>query len=64
MQMAVEIIQESQSCYRATCPAMPGCVAKAPTQNEAVARIKTLIKSYLCSLDISVPASIEAVCKS
>lgn len=61
MKMGVKIIQESPTRYRALCQALPGCEARGSTKDEALRQVAIAIESYLVSLNISVPLSLQAV---
>ena len=61
MRMGVKIIQESPASYRALCQTLPGCEARGSTKDEALRQVAVAIESYLVSMNISVPSSLQAV---
>ncbi len=57
MKIAVKITYDNSGTFRASCPALPGCVARGRTRPEVMARIQSAASCYLASLN--VPASRE-----
>jgi predicted RNase H-like HicB family nuclease len=58
----VQIEQDEEGTYVATCPTLPGCVSEGKTRTEALENIQDAIKGYLTSLQKHgepVPPSID-----
>lgn len=58
----VQIEQDEEGTYVATCPTLPGCVSEGKTRTEALENIQDAIKGYLASLQKHgepVPPSID-----
>ncbi len=46
----VQIEQDEDGMFVATCPTLPGCVSEGKTRKEALENIQDAIKGYLASL--------------
>ena len=55
MTLSIRIRQEVNKTFRASCPALPGCVVYAQSKDEAQARVRLAISGYLASLDVALP---------
>ncbi|HUU59105.1 MAG TPA: type II toxin-antitoxin system HicB family antitoxin [Phycisphaerae bacterium] len=61
MKVVVKIACDADQHYRAWCPALPGCVACAPSLKEVTDRIDQAIRGYLASLNGAPPAEVRTV---
>ena len=59
MRLVVQISKVNNGCYRACCPALPGCAVVAQTQREAHEKITTAVEGYIASLDVTLPRELE-----
>ena len=50
MKYRINISQDEDGAYVATCPALPGCISEGKTRKEALANIRDAIEGYLASL--------------
>lgn len=59
--MKVSVIMRRGACGRhvARCPTLPGCVVNADTAENAAQKMRLAVRSYLCSLDVSSPMTID-----
>ncbi len=55
MNLAIRIVKDASSAYRASCPALPGCEVLASTLSEARSRIREAIRGYLTRLADVLP---------
>lgn len=62
MKLAIHIQQDAEMhSYTAWCPALPGCQARANTQQEARQKIEQAVDGYLASLNVSRPQELHLV---
>ena len=61
MKVSVVIYRDACGGHVARCPTLPGCVVNADTAENATEKMRLAVKSYLCSLDASQPATVELV---
>ena len=62
MKYRVDLEQDEDGVFVATCPSLPGCVSQGSTRTEATANITEAIAGYLESLrkhDEPIPPSIQ-----
>lgn len=59
MKIAVRILKDSDGYYRAWAPALPGCFAYGPSEEDAQRKLEEAIRGYLSSLDTQVPGNLE-----
>lgn len=59
MKVAIRIDVKTTGVYRASCPALPGCVAFGRSHEEARQKIDQAVRGYLASLDVPVPMRLE-----
>lgn len=50
MQFRVEIQQDEDGMFVATCTSLPGCISQGKTREEALENVKDAISGYLYSL--------------
>jgi len=50
MKFRIEIEQDEDGKFIASCPSLPGCVTDGGTRDEAIANIKDAIEGYLTSV--------------
>ncbi len=55
MKLVVKISREVGGAYRASCPALPGCVVWGQSREEAKTKINQAIEGYLASLNVALP---------
>ncbi|KPK86006.1 MAG: hypothetical protein AMJ81_02235 [Phycisphaerae bacterium SM23_33] len=55
MRMVVMITRRASGEYRASCPALPGCVVSGPSPEEAERRMVQAVRGYLANLDVPPP---------
>jgi len=59
MKVAIRIDLKTAGVYRASCPALPGCVVFGRSHEEARQKIDQAVRGYLASLDVPVPRRLE-----
>lgn len=59
MKVIIRISRDADGYFRAWCPALPGCFAYGPSQDEASAKLDEAIRGYLGSLDAVLPSTLE-----
>jgi predicted RNase H-like HicB family nuclease len=59
MRLLVKVVRESDDRFRASCPSLPGCVAKGNSEEEAKKGLDHAIRGYLASLNVPEPHSLE-----
>lgn len=59
--LSIHIIREADGGFMAFCPALPGCMTKGRTREEAQKKIDDAIRGYLGSLNTFIPSSFESV---
>ncbi len=62
MQFRIEIQQDEDGMFIATCTSLPGCISQGKTREEALENIKDAISGYLYSLkkhNEPIPPSIQ-----
>jgi predicted RNase H-like HicB family nuclease len=55
MNLAIHIVRNAESTYRAWCPSLPGCSACGRSVEEARGRIHEAVHGYLASLEVALP---------
>ena len=55
MKLCVRITQTDEGEYRAICPALPGCVSRGHTREEAEFRLDEAIRGYIAAMCNFVP---------
>ena len=61
MKIAINIRQTASGCFRAGCPAMPGCVAIGQTQEHVCRNMRREIACYVASMDGICPEQLDLV---
>mgnify|MGYP006305064505 CR=1 FL=1 len=59
MKVVIRMARNPDGSYRAWCPALPGCMVRAATKQEAQDRIMDAVAGYLSSLDVVMPRELE-----
>lgn len=59
MRLLVRITHRGQEDFQAWCPELPGCSVRAPSREEAAAKIQHAAMGYLASFDIPACSPIE-----
>jgi len=59
MKLVICISRQSDTNYRAWCPALPGCMVYGQSRREAHERVHAAIEGYLASLDIALPRELQ-----
>jgi predicted RNase H-like HicB family nuclease len=61
MLLSIEIFQDEDDMFIATCPSIPGCVSQGKTETEAISNIKKAIKECLAvRKDMGLPLTVKA----
>jgi predicted RNase H-like HicB family nuclease len=55
VKLVIRISKDEKGEYRAWCPALPGCVARGRSQEEAKAHMGQAVFGYLASLNVALP---------
>jgi predicted RNase H-like HicB family nuclease len=58
MELVVKIAVGDNGRFRAWCPSLPGCMVKAESEEEALRKIETIIRSYLLGMNAVPPAEL------
>lgn len=58
MKIAILIRARGDGQYVASCPALPGCVARASTRESAQRKMREAVLGYVASMDAVVPANV------
>ena len=61
MKVPVRLTRESATRYLAWCPDLPGCAARGSSPEEAIRKVVGEARSYMASLNASVPKALEAL---
>ena len=59
MNLFVKINRRTGHDFRASCPALPGCVVYGRSRIEVKDRIQEAVLGYLASLDVALPAELS-----
>lgn len=59
MKVSIVIGPSSSGGHVARCPSLPGCVVDADTEEKAAQKMRSAVMTYLASLDVPVPATVE-----
>jgi predicted RNase H-like HicB family nuclease len=59
MRFIIRITKQNESCYRAWCPALPGCAIVAESRQEAQKLIRQAAEGYMASLNAALPRELD-----
>lgn len=62
MKLCIRIIQGDRGAFVATCPSLPGCVARGGSREEAISRLDEAICGYIAAVGDFVPERVEQYC--
>ena len=55
MKVTVQVIKNRYGDFTASCPALPGCMSRAETPEEACAKLDDAIRGYIAAVSNFVP---------
>jgi len=61
MKIAIRITQRGNGVYRASCPALPGCIVHGKSKEEMKPKIVGAVAGYLASLDVALSERVHDV---
>ena len=61
MKIVVKMEKSCEGCFRAWCPALPGCRVVAESRGEAARRIDAAIRGYIASLNVALPRELQEI---
>jgi antitoxin HicB len=59
VKVCIEISRDDKGLFTAVCPALPGCVSRGRTCEEAVTKIDEAIRGYVAALGNFVPDRLD-----
>ena len=62
MKFRISVFRDQHGCYKAVCPALPGCDVHGETREATAGRIEETIRGYIAALSDFVLDRVEHEC--